>query len=64
MRYIMGISAIGLVPTLGGGFPIKYKSEVIGVRELSEEISAQLDCCFGSNNWSYTRHGWGKARLS
>ena len=37
------------VLNIGGGFPIKYKSEVIGVRELSEEISAQLDCCFGSN---------------
>ena len=37
------------VLNIGGGFPINYKSEVIGVRELSEEISAQLDCCFGSN---------------
>ena len=37
------------VLNIGGGFPIKYKSEVIGVRELSEEISAQLDCFFGSN---------------
>jgi len=37
------------VLNIGGGFPIKYTSEVIGVRELSEEIAAQLDCCFGSN---------------
>ena len=37
------------VLNIGGGFPIKYKTEVIGVRELSEEITAQLDCCFGSN---------------
>ena len=37
------------VLNIGGGFPIKYTSEVIGIRQLSKDILAQIDCCFGSH---------------